>query len=69
MPASVFAVGDVVTIANSSGSTITITQGASVTMYFAGIGTTGNRSLATRGCATVLYVASNTFLIMGAGLG
>jgi hypothetical protein len=65
----VFNIGDVISIVNSSASTITITQGASVTMYLAGIGTTGNRSLALRGAATVLCVASNTFLIMGAGLG
>jgi hypothetical protein len=68
VPASVFNIGDVVSIVNSSASTITITQGASVTMYLAGIGTTGDRSLALRGAATVLCVASNTFIVMGAGV-
>lgn len=55
-------------IYNSSGSSQTITQGTSVTMYLAGTATTGNRTLAQRGVATVLCVASNTFVISGPGL-
>lgn len=66
--ASIFSAGDVVTIYNNSASSQTITQGTSVTMYLAGSATTGNRTLAQRGVCTVLCVASNTFVITGAGL-
>jgi hypothetical protein len=34
----------------------------------AGTATTGNRTLAQRGVATLLCVASNTFVITGAGI-
>jgi hypothetical protein len=68
VPASVFAIGDTVTIYNDSGSSQTITQGASVTMYLVGTATTGNRTLAQRGLCTVLCVASNTFVATGGGL-
>lgn len=66
--AGVFSVGDNVTIYNNSGSTITITQGTSVTMFKAGTASTGNRSLALYGVCTVLCVGSNTFVINGGGL-
>ena len=66
--AGVFSVGDNVTIYNNSGSTITITQGTSVTLRQAGTSNTGNRSLALRGVCTVLCVASNEFVINGGGL-
>ena len=65
---SIFSAGDGISIYNNSGSNQTITQGASVTMYLAGTATTGNRTLARRGVCTVLCVASNTFVIFGAGL-
>jgi hypothetical protein len=69
VPSGVFSVGNVVTIVNSNAvSSITITQGAGVAMYFSGFGTSGNRTLTAWGCATVLCVASNTFIVMGAGL-
>jgi hypothetical protein len=66
--ASVFSVGDNVTIYNNSGSSITITQGTSVTLRQAGTSNTGNRTLALRGVCTVLCVASNEFVINGGGL-
>jgi hypothetical protein len=68
VPASVFSVGDIVTIYNNSGSNQTITQGASTTLRQAGTANTGNRTLAQYGVATMLCVASNTFVISGAGL-
>jgi hypothetical protein len=37
-------------------------------MYLAGSATTGNRTLAQRGIATILCVASNTFVCSGAGV-
>lgn len=68
VPASVFAIGDNIVIFNNSGSSQTITQGASVTLRLAGTATTGNRTLAQYGVATILCVASNTFVISGSGL-
>jgi hypothetical protein len=68
VPSAVFAAGDIISIYNNSSSNQTITQGASVTLRLAGTATTGNRTLAQRGIATVLCVASNEFVISGAGL-
>jgi hypothetical protein len=68
VPSGIFAAGDAVSIYNNTSSTQTITQGGGVTMYLVGTSTTGNRSIAQRGVATVLCVASNTFVITGAGL-
>jgi len=65
---SIFSAGNNITIYNNSGSSQTITQGTSVTMYLAGTATTGNRTLAQRGICTVVCVAANTFVISGAGL-
>ena len=64
----IFSPGDAVSIYNNSGSNQTITQGTSVTMYLVGTATTGNRTLAQRGVATVLCVGTDTFVIMGGGL-
>ncbi|MEI7507831.1 MAG: hypothetical protein WCJ62_00025 [Flavobacterium sp.] len=69
--ASVFSAGDVFTIYNNSASSQTITQGTSVTMYLAGTATTGNRTLAQRGVATILCIvggATPTFVISGGGV-
>lgn len=68
VPASVFAVGDAISIYNNSTSGQTITQGASTTLRLAGSSLTGNRTLAQYGLCTVLCVASNTFVLSGAGL-
>jgi hypothetical protein len=37
-------------------------------MYLVGSSTTGNRTLLQRGIATVVCIASNTFIISGGGL-
>ena len=69
--ASVFSAGDMVSIFNNSGSSQTITQGASVTLRLSGTATTGNRTLAQYGVATLLCVvggATPTFACTGAGL-
>ena len=68
VPASVFSIGDTVTIYNNSGSNQTITQGSSVTLRQVGTASTGNRTLAQYGLCTILCVASNTFVITGGGL-
>jgi hypothetical protein len=66
--ANILAAGAIVSIYNNSGSNQTITQGATVTMRQAGTANTGNRTLAQYGVCTVLCVASNTFVISGAGI-
>jgi len=68
VPSGIFAIGDVVSVYNNSGSNQTVTQGTSVTLRQAGTASTGNRTLAQYGIATVLCVASNTFVITGTGL-
>lgn len=68
IPASVFSVGNNVTIYNNSASSITITQDVGVTLRQVGTANTGNRTLAQRGLCTVLCVLSNEFVITGGGL-
>lgn len=68
VPTGVFSIGHTITIFNNSGSSQTITQGASTTMTLAGSATTGNRTLAQYGICTILCVAANTFVIAGQGL-
>jgi hypothetical protein len=68
IPSGVFSVGDAISIYNNSGSSQTITQGASTTLRLAGSASTGNRTIAQYGLCTILCVASNTFVISGAGL-
>jgi hypothetical protein len=68
VPASVFSVGDAISVYNNSGSSQTITQDAGVTLRFVGTATTGNRTLAQYGLCTVMCVASNVFVIIGGGV-
>jgi hypothetical protein len=68
IPASVFAERDVFTIFNNSVTTQTITQGAGLTMYFAGTNTTGNRTLTQFGLATVVFISPTVAVISGGGL-
>jgi hypothetical protein len=68
VPASIFSAGDAIVIYNNSSSSQTITQGSGVTMYLVGTATTGDRTLAQRGVASILCVGSNTFVISGGGL-
>lgn len=68
VPSGTFSVGDIVSIYNNSGSSQTITQGSGVTIYLVGTATTGNRTLAQRGLATLLCVAANEFVVTGGGL-
>jgi len=68
VPSGVFSAGQNVSIYNNSGSSQTVTQGSGVTLYLVGSALTGNRTLAQHGLATVMCVASNTFVITGGGL-
>ena len=61
-------IGDVVTLINDSGSDQTIVQGTNHTIYNTADGTTGNRTLAARGMATLIWLNNSVCYISGAGL-
>ncbi len=68
IPASVFAANDTFSIYNNSASGITITQGAGLTLRQVGTANTGNRTLAQRGLATVVFISATEAVISGGGL-
>ena len=68
IPASIFAGGDAVSVYNNSASSVTISQGAGLTMYQVGTATTGNRTLAQRGMATIWFNSATDCVISGGGL-
>jgi hypothetical protein len=62
-----FEIGAVITVV-SNATALTITQGSGVTLKWANSSSTGNRSLASNGIATLLKVATDTWYIFGLGL-
>lgn len=62
-----YEVGTVLTFINMTSQVVTIAI-TSDTMYLAGSGTTGSRSLAQYGIATAVKMTSTTWLISGSGL-
>ena len=58
--------GDAVTIINNTAGNITITKGT--TMYNTADGNNANRTLATRGMATILWASGTVAYISGSGL-
>ena len=68
VPANIFNIRDVVSIYNNTSGALTITQGAALTLRLAGTTTTGNRNLATRGLATVVFVSATEAIISGGGV-
>jgi hypothetical protein len=60
-------VGTVLTFINMTSQVVTIAI-TTDTMYLAGTGTTGSRSLAQYGMATAIKLTSTTWLISGTGL-
>jgi hypothetical protein len=70
VPNAVLSAGNIITIYNNSGSSQTITQGASLTLQWAGqsSSTTGNRTLGLYGIATIIFISSSVAVISGAGL-
>ena len=66
VPDSVFTAGQAVTIVNNTAGNLTITKGTN--MYNTADGNNANRTLATRGMATLLFTAADTAYISGAGL-
>ena len=62
----VFSAGDVVTIINNTNGNITINKGS--VLYWTADGTSANRTLATRGMASIYFTHNTTAYIGGAGL-
>lgn len=62
-----YAVGTAITFVNMTANVVTIAI-TSDTLYLAGAGTTGSRSLAQYGVATALKMTSTTWIISGSGL-
>ena len=66
---SVFSAGDVVTILNNgSAGNITISPGAGVTLRLAGSATTGARTVAPFGMATLYFTAASGAYVSGPGV-
>ena len=65
---SIFSAGQAVTIINNSAADQTITQGSGVTIYNSADASTGNRTLAARGMATLWFRSAGAAYISGAGL-
>jgi len=62
-----FPIGTAFTIVNNGTTSITIVT-TSLTVYQAGTSNTGNRTVATKGVATCLKVATDTWFVSGAGV-
>lgn len=62
-----YPIGTILTFVNMTSQVVTIAI-TSDTMYLAGAGTTGSRSLAQYGVATAVKMTSTTWLISGSGL-
>lgn len=66
---SVFAADNVVTLGNySSTANISVASGAGFTMYLAGTTTTGTRTIAPRGVATIVFESASVGYISGPGV-
>ena len=68
IPASTFSAGDAVSLYNNTAGDLTITQGSGLTLYLAGDGSTGNRTLATRGLMTIWFNSGTAAVCSGAGV-
>jgi len=65
---SVVAAGGWVAIYNNSASNMTIAQGSGITLRLPGTATTGSRTIAQRGLATVYFTSSSEALVYGQGV-
>lgn len=63
-----FPLGATIALVNAGSGARTLTQGSGVTLKWAGVGSTGNRSLAVDGLATLTKTATDTWYVSGAGL-
>jgi hypothetical protein len=63
-----FQVGAAISVVNQGTGNITVAQDSGVTLYLAGNATSGNRTVATFGMATLIKVATDTWFINGTGV-
>ena len=63
-----YEIGTVLTFVNMTSQVVTIAIMSTDTMYLAGAGTTGSRSLAQYGMATAIKMTATTWLISGVGI-
>lgn len=68
VPSGIFSDGSAITIVNGSSGNISIAQGSGFTLYNSGDGTTGTRTLAAKGMATILFPGNSVGFISGGGL-
>lgn len=64
-----FAVGDLVVVLNTGTASQTISPASGVTLTLAGSTSTGQRSVAQNGVATLLKVGTDAWLVYGVGVG
>ena len=60
--------GYAVTVFNNTTANQSLTPATGTTIYLAGTSLNGARTMQQRGLATILCVASNTFVVTGAGV-
>lgn len=65
VPSGVFVAGNKFLVVNSSGSTVTLTQGAGTTLRLGGTATTGSRTIAAFGVVSVLCTGAEEFYVTG----
>lgn len=63
-----FQIGAAISVVNQGTGNITVAQDSGVTLYLAGNATSGNRTVATFGMATLIKVATDTWFINGTGV-
>ena len=62
------AAGSAYSIYNSSGASITLTQGAGLTLRLSGTNSFGDRTLAARGFATIWFNSTTEGIVSGTGV-
>lgn len=70
IPNGVMSAGNIVTIYNNSALSQTLTQGSGLTLQWAGqsSSSTGNRTMALYGIATIVFISSSSAVVSGSGL-
>lgn len=66
--AGVYSTDDTVTLQNTTGGALTVTQGVGFTLRFAGTTSTGNRTIAARGELTIHFASTSDGYLFGAGI-
>jgi len=68
VPATVLSGGDIVSVFNNSAAPILLNQGVGVTLRLAGTATTGNRTIAAYGMATIWFASPTVAVCSGPGV-